>query len=113
MVDRAFIELLTKSAEGLAAMTKSPDFDIAYSQYVDLLISRAHTMIGTARLRNLADLVRRALDDKIPLASWSVDCWRLTATQADAFLWQILSPVCQHPNRGLYPFDMAGGFNRN
>jgi hypothetical protein len=38
MVDRAFIELLTKSAEGLAAMTKSPDFDIAYSQYVDLLI---------------------------------------------------------------------------
>jgi Macrocin-O-methyltransferase (TylF) len=132
-------------------MTKSPDFDIAYRQYVDLLIrclantiykdppvatwgdrefdrekratgrdwpSRAHTMVGTARLRNLADLVRRALDERIPGdfietgvwragACMSVGCWRLTATQADAFLWRILSPVYRRPIETSIRMTMA------
>src|SRR5262249_16824887 len=38
--------------------------------------SRAHTMIGAARLRNLADLVQRALDDRVPGDFIETGVWR-------------------------------------
>jgi O-methyltransferase len=131
-------------------MTKSPDFDIAYRQYVDLLIrclantiykdppvatwgdrefdrekratgrdwpSRAHTMVGTARLRNLADLVRRALDERIPGDFIETGVWRggacilvrgLLAAYGDpsrrVFVADSFAGL-PPPNRDLYPYD--------
>jgi hypothetical protein len=145
-----FHELFTKIAEDLAAMTKSPDFDLAYRQYVDLLIrcvantiykdpplttwgdrefdrekratgrdwpSRTHTMAGVARWRNLADLVRRALDERIPGDFIETGVWRggacifvrgLLAACGDpsrrVFVADSFAGL-PSPNRDLYPFD--------
>jgi len=129
-------------------MTK--DFDVAFQQYVDLLIrcvantiykdppvstwgdrefdaekratgrdwpSRAHTMIGAARLRNLADLVQRALNDRIPGDFIETGVWRggacilirgLLAAYGDptrrVFVADSFTGL-PPPNRDLYPLD--------